>query len=183
MPRPRWKRLSQRIVFENPWWRYRLDEFELPNGARGEYHVASTEGSVMIVPVDPDGRLVIVEQFRFLADRDSFEFPAGAIDGDELPLEAARRELAEETGLEGELELLGVNCPWNGVTDERCHVFAARALRPLAERPEADATEDFAIHRWSEDAFEEAIRDGTMWDGMSLSAYAMFRARRATQNR
>lgn len=177
MSRPRWKRLSSRIVLENPWWRYRLDEFELPNGTPGEYHYASTHGSVMIVPVDADGAFVLVEQFRFLADRDSIEFPAGSIHAGETPIDAAHRELAEETGFAGELEPIGVYCPWNGVTDELCHVFVARALTELDVRPSGDDTEDLVVHRRTVAEFDASIRDGSMWDGMSLAAYAMFRAR------
>lgn len=177
MPRRPWKHLSSRLVAENPWWRYRLDEFELPDGRRGEYHVASTHGSVMIVPIEDDGSFVVVEQYRYLARRDSFEFPAGGIGEGESPLEAAVRELAEETGLEGQLEPLGVYCPWNGVTDELCHVFVARSLRPVADPVPADETEDLGIERWSRERLGDAIREGSLWDGMTLAAFAMVSVR------
>lgn len=169
----RWKRLSSTLVRENPWWRYRLDTFALPSGATGEYHYVSTHGSVMIVPIDADGRLVMVEQFRFLGGKDSMEFPAGSIDAGEAPEEAASRELAEEAGVAGTLTPIGTFCPWNGVTDELCHVFVATGLEALPHPPEKDATEELVVHRVARGELDAQIRAGVQWDGMTLAAYAM----------
>lgn len=172
---PRWTRLASSLVHANPWWQYFLHTFVQPDGRRGEYHEVRTTGSVMIVAVDASGRLVIVEQYRFLVDHDSLEFPAGGIDGSESPLEAATRELAEETRLSGTLTPIGVFCPWNGVTSELCHVFAACDLAPAEDPPPIDDTEHFVLHRMSPESFEARVADGTITDGMTLAAYTMFR--------
>jgi ADP-ribose pyrophosphatase len=172
----RWTRLATSLVHENPWWRYWLHTFVQPNGERGEYHAIQTHGSVMVVPIEADGSLVLVEQYRFLADRDSLEFPAGAIDEGESPMEAARRELAEEAHLAGDLVPIGAFCPWNGVTDELCHVFVATNLTTIADPPAADTTEEFVVLRLSPAELAARIVDGTEWDGMTLAALAMFHA-------
>lgn len=172
----RWKRLSTSVVHQNPYWRYRLDTFEQANGRRGDYHYVSTTGSVMVVPIRDDGSLVMVEQYRFLGDRVSLEFPAGGVHAGEPPLDAAIRELAEEAGLEGDLRPLGAFCPWNGVTDELCHVFLATNVRALANPPPPDETEEFVVRSVTRDELDAAVRDGSQWDGMTLAAYAMARA-------
>ncbi len=53
-----WKKLTSRELFRNPWWTYRMDTVELPGGREGEYHYVHTGGSVMLVPVHSDGRIV-----------------------------------------------------------------------------------------------------------------------------
>ena len=60
----RWKTLDSKVVCENPWWVYRLDEFEIPGGVRGQYHCVTTGGSSMVVPVAEDGRIVMVSEGR-----------------------------------------------------------------------------------------------------------------------
>jgi ADP-ribose pyrophosphatase len=174
---PRWKKLSSEVVIENPFWRYRKDQFEL-NGKQGEYHYASTHGSAMVIPVTPQGELVLVEQFRYLLDRVSIEFPGGGLEhAHEPPLEAAARELAEECGFAGDLALLGTFTPWNGVTDELCHVYLADPVRPDASGARPDATESFLLHRLTPAAFDAEIAAGRIWDGMTLAAYTLFRSR------
>jgi len=173
---PRWKRLSTEVVLENAWWRYRKDRFEL-NGKQGEYHYASTFGSAMVIPVTAQGELVLVEQFRYLLDKVSLEFPGGGVSEHEPPLTAAQRELAEECGYTGELAPLGTFTPWNGVTDETCHVYVADPVRPDLSGAKPDATETFIIHHFSREALDAHITSGRVWDGMTLAAYAMYRAR------
>jgi ADP-ribose pyrophosphatase len=174
----RWTKISSQVVAENPWWRYRKDEFEVEPGRSGEYHYASTWGSAMVIPITAQGELVVVEQYRYLLDKISFEFPGGGVSEGELPLVAAQRELAEEARCEAELVPLGSFNPWNGVTDEICHVYLANPVRPDTSGARPDATEAFVIHRLTHADFEAHIASGRIWDGMTLAAYTLYRARR-----
>lgn len=173
---PRWKKLSSQVMFENPWWRYRKDQFEIAPGQRGEYHYASTHGSAMVIPISPRGEIILVEQYRYLLDRPSLEFPGGGVAENEPPLSAAQRELAEESGCSAELVPLGTFTPWNGVTDEICHVFLADPVVPDSSSARPDDTEEFVIHRVSRGEFDRRIASGQIWDGMTLAAYALYRA-------
>jgi len=172
---PRWKKLSSEVVLDNPWWRYKKDRFEL-NGKQGEYHYASTHGSAMVIPVTAQGELVLVEQFRYLLDRVSLEFPGGGVAEHEPPLTAAARELAEECGLAADLVSIGRFTPWNGVTDETCHVYLAEPVRQDASGAVPDATETFVVHRFTRAQLEAEIAGGRVCDGMTLAAYALYRA-------
>jgi ADP-ribose pyrophosphatase len=174
---PRWKKLSSRVVLENPWWQYRKDVFELETGKRGEYHYAATHGSAMVIPVTERGELVLVEQYRYLLDRDSLEFPGGGVSEHESPADAAARELAEETGFAAPLELLGTFTPWNGVTNETCHVYVAEPVRRYDGDLQADDTERFLLHVLPSNALAARVSAGEIWDGMTLAAYALFQAR------
>lgn len=174
---PRWKKLSTQVMFENPWWRYRKDRFEIEPGKAGEYHYASTHGSAMVIPITAHGELVLVEQYRYLLDKVSLEFPGGGVAEHEAPLSAAQRELAEESGYTAALEPLGTFNPWNGVTDETCHVYIADPVRADTSDARPDATESFLVHHFSRHDFERHIASGRIWDGMTLAAYALYRAR------
>jgi ADP-ribose pyrophosphatase len=174
----RWKKLTSQIVHENPFWRYRKDEFERQGGQRGEYFYASTHGSAMVVPLTAQGELVLVEQYRYLVDRSSLEFPCGGVAAHEAPLEAAARELAEESGCAADLTALGTFSPWNGVTDEICHVYLADPVRADVTGARPDDTESFILHKLLPRDFELQIARGQIWDGMTLAAYALYKATR-----
>jgi ADP-ribose pyrophosphatase len=174
---PRWKRLESRVVYENPWWRYRKDAFESEPGKRGEYHYASTYGSAMVIPITAQGELVLVEQYRYLLDRTSLEFPCGGLGMDEPPLLAAERELAEEASYAGELRPVGTFNPWNGVTDEICHVFVAKPVVADASGARPDATEHFIVHHVTTSDFDDYVVNGRIWDGMTLAAFTLYKAR------
>lgn len=73
-----WKTLTRETLLENPWWKYNKDLFEIEDGTQGEYHYVDSPGSVMVVPVLDDGRLLMVRQYRYLNGRESVEFPAAA---------------------------------------------------------------------------------------------------------
>src|SRR5437870_4280953 len=116
MPLKSWKKLNQDFELKNPWWTYRRDSLELPSGKRGEYHYVHTPGSSMIVPVIPDGRLLLVNQYRYLRGRESLEFPCGGVKEGSSFEETARLELAEETGYQADdLQPAGEFNPYNGV--------------------------------------------------------------------
>ena len=168
----RWKRLKTTTLRKNPWWTYKLDAFRIPDGITGEYHYVHSNGSSMIVPVTDDGRIILVNQYRYLCDRESLEFPCGSVkDGSDYE-ETADVELREETGFRAEKwDTLGEFNPYNGVTDEICRIYIARGLTPVDSRP--DATEEFELHRLTPEEISARIADNTIWDGMTLAAWSL----------
>ncbi|HEU5360047.1 MAG TPA: NUDIX hydrolase [Candidatus Deferrimicrobiaceae bacterium] len=170
MPLKPWKKLSESVVFRNPYWTYRRDAFELPSGRPGEYHYVHTNGSSMVVPVLGDGTVLLVNQYRYLLDRESAEFPCGSVKDGSNHEETARQELAEEAGYSAEILVpVGEFNPYNGVTDEMCRVYVARDLRFVGGTP--DATEEFELLRLSPAEVGARIRSGAIWDGMTIAAW------------
>ena len=170
-----WKTLSSSVKHKNPWWTYKLDRFELPSGKEGEYHYVHTNGSSCVVPVLPDGRIILVKQYRYVRRQDSIEFPCGSVKDGFTFDETASHELAEETGYAaGEMTKAGMFNPYNGVTDEMCQVYIARTLRHVGARP--DETEEFEVVPMEPKEIEARILDGTIWDGMTIAAWMLVRA-------
>ncbi len=169
-----WKKLTESILFRNPWWTYRKDTFELPSGREGEYHYVHTNGSSLVVPVSEDGALLMVRQYRYLAARESLEFPCGAVKDGSTHDRTAWEELAEETGYSArQLLLVGEFNPYNGVTDELCRVYVAKELQEVGASP--DETEEFELVRIRPAELETMIKDGTVWDGMTAAAWSIVR--------
>jgi ADP-ribose pyrophosphatase len=167
-----WKTLTSKVVLKNPWWTYKMDSFQIPNGVSGEYHYVHTEGSSMIIPVTEDGRLVLVNQYRYLCNRESIEFPCGGVKPGKTHPEMAKLELEEETGYRSDdFEFIGEFNPFNGVTNEFCSVYVARNLHPSSPMP--DLTEEFEIVFKTPDEIETLIRAKQIWDGMTLAAWAI----------
>lgn len=165
----KWTRLSRHTFLETPWYNVSHDRYVRPDGTVGDYHYLDIPGSVMILPVCDDGRLVMVRQFRYLMGRASLEFPAGGmVDGD---AEAnARRELREEAGLEAAYwRKLGEFAPYNGVSNEVCRVFVATDLSQVG--PEPEASEEIEVVRIPAHRFDALVQNGEMWDGMSMAAF------------
>ena len=167
-----WKTLSREVKFKNHWWTYIVDKYVLPSGKEGEYHFVHTGGSVFIIPVLGNGKLLMVKQYRYLNERFSLEFPGGGVREEENPDEIAHKELIEETGFDGELEKIGIFNPFSGVTNEYCHVYIARNLR-ASDKEEPDASEEFELHEVSTSELEEKIGTNEIFSGMSLASWAL----------
>ena len=172
----RWK-LSRRVFeIRNPWWSYQKHEIVREDGMAGEYHAVHSRGSSMIVPVDALGRILMVNQVRYLNERESLEFPCGSVKEGDDHTSTAELELAEETGTTAaELVVAGEFNPCNGITDEICRVYVARGLSPRDAR--RDETEELELRAVAPDELERLIASGEVWDGMTLAAWSI--ARRA----
>jgi len=169
-----WKKLSEAVVATNPWWTYRRDRCLLPGGTEGEYHYVHTGGSSMVLPLGTDGRILLVNQYRYLMRRESLEFPCGSVKEGSTHEQTAREELIEETGYRaGTLREIGAFNPYNGVTDEMCRVYLGTALVHVGSAPEE--TEEFELMWLSPQEIESRIRDGSLWDGMTVAAWALAR--------
>ena len=124
--------LSSETVYDGVLLHVRRDTVRLPDGGTSAREWIVHPGASAVVPVDDQGRVVLVRQFRFPPRREFWEVPAGKLDADgEDPLDVARRELAEEVHLAAERWTpLGDTYPAIGYSDEVIHLFLAEGLSP-----------------------------------------------------
>ena len=171
---------SSREVYRNAWMSVREDEVELPDGRPGLYGVVDKPDFALVVPLEDDGDLWLVEQFRYPVQQRSWEFPqgswAGGVTG--TPEELARAELREETGLRAaRLEHLGRLHEAPGFCSQGFDVWLATGLVPGP--PEREATEQgMRAHRITDAEFRRRVRDGELVDAATVAAYAMCTMRR-----
>ena len=166
--------ISTALIHQNPWWQYRRDEYEHPDGSPGEFFYIRTKGSVLVIPVLDDGRIVLLNQFRYLNQQESLEFVGGGVKEGMTLEDAARAELLEEAGYDaGMLVRLGDFNPMNGATDELCTVFRAAGLKEVGAKPEI--SEEFDPRAVTIDELIGLVASGEVWDGMTLAAFAIYR--------
>ncbi|MEB3329399.1 MAG: NUDIX hydrolase [Candidatus Sericytochromatia bacterium] len=167
-----WHRHGSRRVYETPWIRVRVDDVTRPDGAPGTYGVVEFRSrAIGIVPVTPEGDTFLVGQWRYPLAQYSWEIPEGGGRLDEPPLEAARRELREETGLEaGRWTYLGELSTSNSVTDELGCVFLAEELTQGPADPEG--TERLQVRRVPLAMAYEMAMTGEISDGLAIIGLA-----------
>lgn len=169
------KKISSEVVHKNPWWEYKCDKIIRPDGSEGEYCYTETPGNVIIIPVLDDGRLVLIRQYRYLGEKYSVEFPGGGMGKGESSTDAAKRELLEESGYSAEnLIKIGAFEPCVGVVKDQSHIFIANELTALQE-PKSEGIEHTEVILRRVDEFENMIKQGEIWDGQILAAWALVR--------
>ena len=132
--------LSSEQVYDGVLLDVRRDEVRLPNGETSGREWIKHPGASAVVPIDADGQVVLLKQFRFGPGREFWEVPAGKFDEDgEAALDVAKRELAEEAGVEAaEWTRLGQTFPAIGYSDETIHLFLAEGLSKTEEHVDDD---------------------------------------------
>jgi ADP-ribose pyrophosphatase len=136
-----------------------------------EREIVEHPGAVAIVAVDSDGMVTLVRQRREAARKELLELPAGTLEEGEAPLESARRELAEETGLTGGTwRELTAFFTTPGFCRENMHVFVAEGVEPGDASPDGD--EDIELVRWRAD--EIAGRLGEIEDAKTLAGLLLY---------
>lgn len=170
-PENPWKTHSARCVYENPWVRVEEHEVTNPSGKPGIYGVVGFKNrAVGVVPIDEEGHTWLVGQYRYTLGEYSWEIPEGGCPAGESPLEAARRELREETGLVADdyrLLLDGVALS-NSVSDERGTLFVATGLSQSDACPEE--TELLELRRLPLAEAVAMVRRGEITDSLSVIA-------------
>lgn len=170
----RWKKLSSKVLSKNKYWAYLLDSFTIDGTNEMEYHYVHTLGSTMVVPRLNDGKFLMVNQYRYLNDKFSLEFPCGSIEENLTEIENAKKELAEETGFNANsLIKIGFFSPYNGVADEICTVFVGENLVDGDAMP--DLTEQFELHHLTELEIDQKISKNEIWDGMTIAAWSFYK--------
>ena len=153
-PKNPWQTVDSKIVYQNPWIRVREDQVLRPDGKPGIYGVVEIKPSAGVVALNSRDEIVLVGQWRYTLNKFSWEIPTGASSPeDETILDAAKRELEEETGIRaGQWTHLGTIDNSNGVTTDVASLFLATGLTMTESHPEP--TEDIMI-QWFD--FNEAV--------------------------
>jgi ADP-ribose pyrophosphatase len=157
--------------------RFEVNRVALPMGVEGTFGLIRHPGASLAVPVLDDGRVVVLRQYRFAVATRLLEFPAGTLDPGESPLATMQRELQEEAGYSANRwDPLGAMLPCPGYSDEVIHLFLARELSLLSERPPGDDDEDLEVVLLEPGQLDAALAAGDEYlDGKSVTAW--FRAK------
>ena len=169
------KKIDGKTLYEGVIVNVRLDRAELVNGDVVRREVVEHPGGVTVIPVEEDGTVWCVRQFRYPFQREMLEVPAGKLEIGEKPLPAAVRELSEETGLEaGRMIYLGACCtsPW--FSTEVLHIYLALELKHGDAHPDED--EFLNVEKHSLETLTEMVMSGEIDDAKTI--IAVLKARR-----
>jgi 8-oxo-dGTP pyrophosphatase MutT (NUDIX family) len=165
-----WKIISQKPVYDNPW--INVTEYDVinPSGGKGIYGKVHFKNlAIGIIPLDKSLNTWLVGQYRFTLNQYSWEIPEGGGLLNHDPLDSAKRELLEETGLvANQWDLLLKMHLSNSVTDELAIVFLARQLEQ--HNPEPEETEQLIIKKLPFDEVYEMVEEGTITDSITVAA-------------
>ena len=155
----------------------RRDHLKTPDGRETKYDIIEHGGSVVIIPIDENGNVLLVRQYRHATGGDLLELPAGTLDDNEDPKVCAAREIREETGYDVvHLESLGLLYPTPGYSSEKIHVFYAEVDGEPGDK-ELDHDEFVRVVEMTPAEVEGGIHDGSILDGKTLAAWVRYQAK------
>jgi 8-oxo-dGTP pyrophosphatase MutT (NUDIX family) len=147
-----WELIESEYAFQCPWLKVRKDKVRVSNGiVIDDYYVVEASNWVNVIAVTEDGRIVMEKQYRQGIRKICYELPAGMVEQDEEPLDAAKRELAEETGYAGgDWHPFGRYAPNASGMNNVCYTFIAYGVR-FHEQPHREITEDIHVSLMTEE--------------------------------
>lgn len=170
------EQISSRVVYTNPWMTVREDRVRRSDGSGGIYGIVEKPDFALVLPRWDDG-FWMVEQYRYPVRRRAWEFPQGSWSrgAGGTPLELARAELEEETGLRaGELRHLGHLHEAYGYSTQGFDVYLADGL--VRGTPKREVTEQDMVHRaFTDGEIADMVREGGIVDAPSLAALTLYR--------
>lgn len=169
--------LSSRTVYEGRIFDVLVERVRLPHGREADLEIVRHDGSVVLIPVAGDGRLLLVRQYRHAAGRFLWELPAGSLEVGEDPDAAARRECQEELGLiAGRLDRLLTLFPTPGFCTEVMTYYRATRLRPPADGDapaHQDEDESIEVGAFSVAEIRAMVSRGEIADLKTVAALAL----------
>ena len=172
------KTLSSKIIYDGH-IRLREDTVQFADGRIDTRAIVEHQAVVVMVAVDERDNVLLVRQYRHAAEQELLEIPAGGIDGNETPEEAAEREMQEETGYKpGKIIKLGEFYASPGFCDEYMHLFLATDLKP--SRLKAEDTDEIKLERLPVSKISELVMSGRLQDGKSIAGLLTYLEYRKT---
>jgi ADP-ribose pyrophosphatase len=167
------KILSSTTIYDGPVFGIRRDEVIEPSGVRAIREVITHPGSVVVLPVLPDGRILLIQQYRHATRQYLWELVAGRMDPGETPKAAAARELIEETGYRAvRLRVFLEVFPTPGFLEEKMFLLLATGLTAGKAEPEED--EKIISRPYKRKELEEMIRGGRLRDAKSIAGILFY---------
>jgi ADP-ribose pyrophosphatase len=165
--------LSSITVYEGPIFGIRRDQVIEPSGVRVTREVITHPGSVVVLPVLADGRILLIRQYRHATRQYLWELVAGRMDPGETPKAAAARELIEETGYRAKRFRIFLDIfPTPGFLEERMFILLAEGLTAGEAEPEED--EKIISRSYDRKQLEEMIRGGKLRDAKSIAGILFY---------
>ncbi|MBI4978310.1 MAG: NUDIX hydrolase [Spirochaetes bacterium] len=164
------KRISRKVIYENPWMNLYTDRVEFPGGRIvDEHHIIDLKNDSVGVILENDQQYILfVHAYRYVTGTIEWEIPAGVIDNDEDVIDAAIREVFEESGYTAKNAYeLHSFFPMNGITDHRYHIVYAT---PYGENTTYDRNEIEGLRWISQDEINSMLREGIIKDGLTITA-------------
>jgi ADP-ribose pyrophosphatase len=162
------KILRSKMIYQGPVFGVRRDEVVEPTGVRAIREVVTHPGSVVVLPVLPDGRIILIRQYRHATHQFLWELVAGRIEPGENPRRGAARELIEETGYRAKHFRVFLDVfPTPGFLEERMYILLAEGLTLGQAEPEED--ERITLKAFTRRELESMIRRGKLRDAKSIA--------------
>lgn len=160
--------LSSQIVYEGKVFGIRRDEVIEPTGVRTTREMITHPGSVVVLPVLPDGRVLLIQQYRYAARQFLWELVAGRMDPGETPIEGAARELREETGYRAKrFKIFLEFFPTPGFLEEKMYLLLAVGLTPGEAAPEDD--EKIVARAYTNKELDQMLRKKKLRDAKTIA--------------
>lgn len=160
--------LSSQVIYTGKVFGIRRDEVIEPSGVRTTREMITHPGSVVVLPVLPDGRVLLIQQYRYAARQYLWELVAGRIDEGETPLQAAERELKEETGYRAKrLKIFLELFPTPGFLEEKMFLLLAEGLTAGEATPEDD--EKIISRAYKRKQIEDMLQEKELRDAKTIA--------------
>lgn len=163
----KWKTLDSKYLIKRPWLTARVDKVLLPTGAViDEYYVLEYPDWINTIAITKDGKFVFVRQYRYAIGKTVHELCAGVVEKDEDPMDAAKRELSEETGFGGGKWTHWMDISANPSTHTNLtHCFLATDVVLLCA-PHLDQTEDVKMELFTREEVWQMLSRGEIWQSL-----------------
>jgi 8-oxo-dGTP pyrophosphatase MutT (NUDIX family) len=172
----KWSTRRSKVVIKDRWIHVRADDCVTPGGREiSPYYVLSYPDWVHVVAITPDEQVVLTRQYRHAAGQVFWELPGGALDGADLdPVDAARRELEEETGYRAErLELVSTLYPNPATHTNRVHTYLAVGAAPVGVQRLDAGEEGLEVHLMPRRDVVDQVQSGLLGQALHTSSILM----------
>lgn len=166
----KWKVLSSKYLIKNKWLTVRQDHVKMPSGVEMEdYYILEYPNWINVIAITEDGKFVLERQYRHGTQSVDYELCAGTFEEGETPIEAAQRELLEETGYSGgEWQLYCMSTPNPAAMTNTNYSFLAKGVKNTGSR-HLEKTEDIKVQLVSFEELEKIVENNEIKQGQMLA--------------